>query len=549
MTSTMSDETELDLLRAELARVAAQRDSIAAERDAAIAARANLEKKVTQLEAKVSELIEKLFGRKSEKVDPSQREFEFATAQAQEEAGALPTPPHTEEAPDGEAPEEPAGRTKKKKPRDDHGWRKLPKNLRRETVVHPPTAAELECDCCGGQRQSIGSPEITERLDYVPASLFVVEHVRDRLRCPTCQDGTAIPPLPPTPIGTSKGRPEAGLLAYLVASKFGDHLPLNRLATILAREGFSLSRSTLCDWLRLTAKLLEPIARQVSRQVLTRDVVGMDETSVMVVYNREDPENGTRKGRIWVYRGLPGEVYFKVSETKEKADANGPLATLAGYRGYVQADAAGAFDDVYRDGSRIEVGCSAHARRKFFEARKASPAEAMAALATFRRVYEIEARIRGMSPDERRAARQAETKPILEAFDAWLDELAASPALVPGTPLAKAVGYARNHRVAQRRFLEDGRLEADNNAVERALRLVAVGRKNWLFAGSEQAADDAAVFYTLVAGCKEIGIEPWEYLRDVIKRRAQVPDTDLADLTPRGWRETRNPPAEADPAP
>lgn len=545
MTPHMTHESELARLRAEVARVEAERDAAVKARDAALLAQAALEKKVSRLQEKVSNLLRQLYGPKSEKLhaDEAQRELFEAEAKEEEETN-LPPPPFVEEAPDGEVPPAAprAGKKDKKKGRQEHGWSQLPEALRREDVTHTPTQAELTCDHCGHERVSIGSPEITERLDYVPASLFVVRHIRPRFRCPCCQDGTVVAPLPPTPIGTSKGRPEAGLLAYIAASKFSDHLPLNRLESILSREGFCLSQSTMCDWLQLTAKQLAPIVRQMLRQVLTRPVVGMDETGIRVILRREgEGKEEKRKARIWVYRGLPGEVCFTVSETKAKDDVKGPLAVLAEFMGYVQADAAGSFDEVYKDGKRIEVGCNSHARRKFWEARKSSRREASFALATYRKVWEIEARIRGMTAEQRLAVRQAETKPILDAFDAWLDELAASPALVPGTPLAKAVGYARNHRAALRRFLDDGRLEADNNAVERALRLVAVGRKNWLFAGSEEAADDAAVFYTLVASCRELGIEPWEYLRDVIRRRVEEPDTDLALLTPRGWQAARQP--------
>ncbi len=269
--------------------------------------------------------------------------------------------------------------------------------------------------------------------------------------------------------------------------------------------------------------------------MLSRPVIGLDETGIRVVFDRHDPGNDTRNARIWVYRGLPGEVYFTISETKAKADLEGPKVVLADYAGFVQADAAGAFDDLFLGGQRIEVGCNAHARRKFFEATKSNPKEAAFALATYKKVYEIEARVRDGSPAERFATRQKETKPILAAFDAWLDELACSPALVPGTPLATAVGYSRNHRVALRRFLEDPRLSPDNNAVERALRLVAVGRRNWLFAGSEDAAHDAATLYTLVASSRELGVDPWEYFHDVIKRRAAEPNAPVAMLTPRAW--------------
>lgn len=537
----MTQETELERLKAAIAHLTTERDALTAERDAALAAKAKLEKQVSQLEHKVDELLRRLFGRSSEKVDPTQLFLEFAQSEA---ASALPKPPHAGEAPDGEVPEE--GTKKGAGKKKGHGWGKLPKNLRRETVELLPAPDELSCGCCGGEKKSIGSPEITERYDYTPSSLFVVETVRHRFRCPTCQDGTVIAPLPPPPLASTlesesdRGRAEAGLLAHIVVSKFSDHLPLHRQESILTREGVHLSRSTLANYSHGTAKLLRPIAGEVWRQVLSRPVIGLDESSVLVVFDRKDPKRGTRKARIWVYRGLPGEVYFTITETKAKADVGGPLQLLTDYHGYVQADAAGAFDDLFTSGRRIEVGCNAHARRKFYEARKSSAKEAAYALATYRKVYEIEARVRDALSVERLEARQRETKPLLAAFDAWLDELAASPALVPGTPLAIAVGYARNHRIAQRRFLDDPRLSPDNNAVERALRLVAVGRKNWLFAGSEQAAFDAATLYTLVAGCKDLGLEPWAYLHDVIKRRAADPGGSAEELTPRAWWEARS---------
>lgn len=519
MTTTMAHEPELDRLRAEVARAIA-------ERDAALAAKAKLERKVSKLEQAVDELLRKLYGRSSERVDPAQTLLEFAAEESKE---PLPSPPHAGEAPDGEAPE-----TKPRK-KKSHGWRKLPANIRRKRVEIWPSEDECKCDCCGGRRISIGSPEITERYDYEPASVLVVETIRHRVRCPRCQDGTAIAPLPPPPIEAARGRAEAGMLAHVVVSKFNDHLPLHRQVEILAREGVELGRSTLCDWVKGTAELLRPIAGAVLDDVLAGPVVGLDETGIRIVFDRDDPKNGTRNGRIWVYRGLPGDVYYTVSETKAKADVEGPMVVLAGYAGLVQADAAGVFDDLFLDGKRIEVGCNAHARRKFFEAQKSNPKEAAFALATYKKVYEIEKRVREASLEERLAARQKETKPILAAFDAWLDELARSPALVPGTPLATATGYSRNHRVALRRFLDDPRLSPDNNAVERALRLVAVGRKNWLFAGSEDAAHDAATLYTLVGSCRELGADPWAYFHDVIKRRAAEPSAPVAALTPRAW--------------
>jgi len=540
MLATMTpDHNEIDRLRAEVLRLAAERDAVTAERDAATAALAKatakgvrLEKKVSQLEHKLGELLRRISGRSSEKIDPAQIFLEFA--QGDEEQGP-PSPPHVDEAPDGEVAPRAPGKKRKK-----GGWGELPPHLPRVPVKHEPDAADLVCGCCGGERKSIGSPEITERLDYTPSSTFVVQHIRDRFRCPTCQDGTVIAPLPPPPLGATdpeKGRAEAGLISYVVTSKFGDHLPLNRLVAIFAREGVALHRSTLCDWVREAAALLWPVADCVRRGVISRHVVGVDDTGVRVVYEKDDPRTGTRRARIWVYRGLPGEAYFTISDTKCKADEDGPAAVLSDYEGFVQVDAAGSYEGLFDDGTRLEVGCHAHTRRYFFEARTSSPREAAFALLTYRKIYEIESRFRDATPEERRAARQAETKPILDAFEAWLDEFAASSAFVPGTPLATAIGYSRNQRVALRRFLDDGRLSPDNNAVERALRPVAVGRKSWLFAGSGQAAKDAATLYTLVVSCKELGVEPWAYLRDVIRRRAADRSAPVEALTPRAWWE------------
>jgi transposase len=559
MTATMTHDPELDRLRAENARLAAA----VTERDAALAAlqltatrhaleregmeqlaqqlgkdKAKLEKDLAALDHKYQQLCQRLFGRQSEKVDPAQLHLAFAEEEAREKAEAAATPalPGADEAPDGETPEtppdEPPGKKKLKK---GHGRKKRPPIERREKVRHDLKPEELGCACCGGQKTSIGSDEITERYDYRPASLLIVEHIRPRYRCSTCQDGTIVAPLPPAPI--DRGLAESGLLAYVVASKYADHLPLNRVRGILSREGIDFPRSTLCDWVDQTAGLLEGIADEVYQQVLRHVVVGMDETGIRIVFDKSDKKNGTRLGKIWAYRGRKGEIYFRISETKAHADANGPQVVLLGRTGFVQADADGTFDVLFEDGTRIEVGCNAHARRKFVQAKKSHPVEVAFVLTAFRQVYEIEARLRDATPEARRAARQAETKPILDVLDGYLDALA--PTLVPGTPMATAVNYSIRHRVALRRFLDHGELEADNNAVERALRLVAVGRKNWLFAGSENAAKSAAIHYTLVGSCKDLGIEPFEYLNDVIRRVSTHPASRIAELTPRGWLEAR----------
>jgi len=548
MLPSMKRDAELERLRAEVARLIKQRDTAVAEREAAVAERdaaaaertrlerlaaqlgktnTKLEEQLAKLDLKYQQLCKRLFGRSSEKIDPAQLLLEFAKVAAEDEA--VP-PPYVGEAPDGETP---ADQPRGKKKRKGHGRRPRAKNLPRERIVHEPAPEELLCGCCGEQKTSMGSDEVTERYDYQPASLKIIEHVRPRYRCSTCREGSTVAPPPPAPI--ERGLAEPGLLAYVLASKFSDHLPLNRIRRILARHGVEFASSTLCDWVDQTAGLLEPIAEQVYRDVLSRYVVGMDETGIRIVFDRKNKKNGTRRGKIWVYRGLPGEVFYTISETKAHADENGPLVVLRGYQGYLQADADGTFDVLFEDGTRVEVGCNAHARRKFVvdAAKKSHPEVVAFVLEVYRRVYKVEAEVRGRPPDERLAARQTVSKPLLTQLDEYLDAL--KPTLVPGTPLAIAVNYSIRHRDALRRFLDHGEFEPDNNAVERALRLVAVGRKNWLFAGSPQAAKNAAILYTLVGGARDLGVEPWEYLRDVIQRVSTHPASRIAELTPRGW--------------
>jgi transposase len=565
-TNTMTQDQDLAALRAELERLAAERDAAAAERDAAAAERdaaaaerdaarrvleqtkakfdaerAEFERKLAAVQHRLDQLLKRAFGRSSERIDPKQIELFLAEQETREKAEEA-TPeasPHAGEAPDGETPEVPQEKGKRKK--KGHGARKLPGKLpQREQLVEPPAAARV-CPCCGEQKVPMGLADVTWRLDSVPASLVAVKLIRPRYRCAStsCPSDSTIAPLPPTPLDTLSGRsrPLAGLLAFVVTSKFADHLPLHRLEAITARSGFELSRSILCEWLDATADLLEGVAEAVRDDVLGFTVVGMDETGVRVVFDKKDPKRGTRRASVWVYRGRPGDVFFEFSATKSASSATGPRKLLEGYRGWVQADADGNFDAIFANGRRVEVGCNAHARRYFVKAKDSSPREAAAVLAHYARVYAIEDEIRGKPPEVRHAARQARSKPILAELDAFVDQLAET--VVPGTPLAKAVHYSRRHRVALRRFLDDGVLEIDNNAVERALRQVAVGRKNWLFAGSPQAAKNATIFYTLVGSCKELKIDPWDYLRDVIERVGTHPAARIQELTPRRWLAAR----------
>jgi transposase len=400
-------------------------------------------------------------------------------------------------------------------------------HLPHHRIVHDVPEDEKTCSCCGGAKQCIGE-DCSRVLDFVPAKLEVIVHVLPKYACPKCRDGVASPPVPPKPI--PGGIAGAGLVAFVVVSKCADHLPLYRLEDILTRHGVYLSRSTLCDWFRNAATVLEPLAELQRMLVLRSPVIWTDDTPVTVL-GGEKP--GSSKGRFWVYIGdelYPYSVYdFTMSRSRD-----GPAAFLADYHGFLQADAYGGYDGIYlgSNGSIVEVACWAHARRKFYDARPNAPRQANQVLEWIRQLYDVEDRARDFTPEERQALRQRESVPILDRLETYLDEL--SPRILPKSALGKALTYARNQRAALRRYVSDGRLTIDNNVSERTLRLQAIGRKNWEFLGSEAAGPRAAVLFTILAGAKRHRLEPWAYVRDVLLRLS-AGETDLESMLPDRW--------------
>ena len=266
--------------------------------------------------------------------------------------------------------------------------------------------------------------------------------------------------------------------------------------------------------------------------MLESDVVQTDDTPVLVIDRQH--QQGRRHGFLWAYVGDRAEVAFDFTPGRSRA---GPMRFLDGYRGILQADAYAGYDQIFASGDVIEAGCMAHARRKFVEAEKADPTNVGHVLATMRRLYSVErqAMEQGRDAAARRELRQRESKPLLEAMGPWLRDLHRS--VLPKSPLGKATGYAVRQWDALNRFVDDGRIEIDNNRVERQMRQVAVGRKNWLFAGSDAGGVRAATIYSLVCTCGLLGIEPWAYLKDVLQRIAEGEPVDA--LTPRLWRAAR----------
>ena len=394
-------------------------------------------------------------------------------------------------------------------------------------IPHDLPEAEKTCSCCGGPKTRIGEDESRE-LDFIPARLEVKVHVLPKYACPKCRDGVASPPVPPKPI--PGGIAGAGLVSFVVVSKFADHLPLYRLEDILTRHGVFLSRSTLCDWVRNAAVLLEPLAELQKTLVLQSPIFWTDDTPVTVLGGKQ---LGSSKGRFWVYIGDAEHPYSVYDFTMSRA-RDGPAAFLKDYRGFLQADAYGGYDGIFlgSDGGIVEVACWAHARRKFFDARSNAPREANQVLEWIRQLYDIEDRARDFTPAERQVLRQQESVPILDRIENYLDEL--SQRILPKSALGKAMTYARNQWAALRRYVSDGRLTIDNNVSERTLRLQAIGRKNWEFLGSAEAGPRAAVLFTILAGAKRHRLEPWAYLRDVVLQLS-AGETDLESLLPDRW--------------
>jgi len=400
-------------------------------------------------------------------------------------------------------------------------WDKLPQ-IRHE---HDLPEEEKICSCCGRQMDRIGE-DVTRELELQPAKLEAHIHVRPKYACHCCKAGVCAAPLPQRPIPGGIAGP--GLISEVIVSKFGDHLPLYRLEDILARSGVYIARSTLCDWVQFAAELFRPLYDLQRKRVLQSAVMWTDDTPVTVLGGLE----GSFQGNFWTYIGheQPYSVYdFTTSRTRD-----GPARFLQGFAGYLHADAFTGYDAIFLDSHAAirEVACWAHARRKFFDAVKSCPREAHQVLEWIRQLYDIEDRARTWSPEARRQLRVAESIPVLDKIEAYLAELART--ILPKSNLAKAVNYARNQWEALRRYTEDGRLTIDNNVSERTLRHQAIGRKNWLFLGSEAAGPRAAVLCTILAGAKRHRIEPWRYVRELLLR-LHADDPRLEEMLPDRW--------------
>lgn len=470
------------------------------------------DRRIDQLYSQLDLLKRHLFGRRSEKLDPGQMALELGEL-------FIPEVEEREEA----GPAEPLSQG----PHRGHGRRRLPAQLPRVRLEYDLTQEEKICGECQKTLVRIGE-EVSEQLEYVPASFFVREHVRLKYACSHCEGHVAVGTAAAQPI--DKGLPGPGLLAHVLTSKYADHLPLNRLEGIFARHGVELTRSTMCDWVAASAQLLASVVEVMKQEVLASRKIHTDDTPVPVL---DKAREVTRTGRLWVYLGDADHEAVVFEYTPDRS-RDGPQRFLDGYRGYLQADAYAGYDGIYAGQEVVEVACWAHARRKFFDALKSDARRSQIALAFIRHLYDVERRGRDLDEPSRRALRQSESGPVLAELQIWLAEQ--GHAVLPKSPLGMAIGYARAQWGALTRYLEDGILDIDNNAAERALRRVAVGRKNWLFAGSDAGGRRAATVYSLIASCARLKINPYGYLRDVLERLPTHSPDALAELTPKAWK-------------
>ncbi len=475
---------------------------------------------IEKMRLELAHLKRMKFGRSSEQLDEKIAQLEFSLEELEANEAAMPALPTSVAGSQARAPRKP-----------------LPAHLPREVVSHEPSGGICQCAECGGKLHLLGE-DTSEVLEYVPGHWKVFKHVRAKYSCGKCQKIVQAA-APSRPIERSFAGP--GLLAHIAVSKYCDHLPLYRQSQIYARDGIELERATMAEWIGATQALLDPLHEALARYVLGAEKLHADDTPIPVLA----PGTGkTKTGRLWTYvrddrpagSHDPPAVLFRYSPDRK---GERPRQHLKAFRGILQADAYAGFNGLYdRTVEPLqEAACWAHSRRKFFDLHAATESPvAREALERIAILYQIEADIRGKPPDARRAAREERAAPLLKSLYDWLRATVRETS--KKSELARAIGYTLSRWQALTRYCHDGRIEIDNNAAERALRAVALGRKNFLFAGSDAGGERAAAFYSLIGTAKLSGLDPEAYLREVLRRIAEHPINRIDELLP--WNLAQN---------
>jgi transposase len=477
-----------------------------------------------------------IFGRKSEKLTRELEQLELRLEELETTQAADQAAEETAAAEQQSAPKPDSAR-RASRPRR----KPLPEDLPREVIMHMPE--HESCPCCGGELRQFGE-DASEQLERIPATFKVIRHVRPKFACSAC-DRVVEAPAPSRPIAYGLAAPN--LLAHVLVSKFADHQPLYRQSEIFAREGIDLDRSTLAGWVGAASELVAPLVDEIRKHVLAGPKIHADDTPVPVLA----PGNGkTKTGRLWTYvrddrpagQTTAPAVWFAYSVDRR---GEHPRQHLKNFSGALQADAYSGLRHLYEGGRIYEVSCWAHARRKFHDIhvthRSPITTEALNRIGA---LYAIEEQVRGKPPDVRCSVRQDQARPLLEDFRRWMEKMRTS--LSRKSDTAGAIAYALSHWRALTRYVDDGLLEIDNSAAERALRAVSIGRKNYLFFGADSGGERAASFYSLIGTAKLNGIDPAFYLRTVLARIAEHPINRIGELLP--WNVAANlqsEPAEA----
>ncbi len=484
---TVELQAALDARQAEEAKLKATLDAQQAE--------------AARLQAELQILKMKLFGRRSEK------------------SGRKPDEPTNQEIQEEQKP------PKKKNKRNGGGRDALPPHLPRVTTVVDVPEEEKVCPCCGKRMKPIGV-DVSEKLDAKPIELFVRRTERPRYACGTCKSGVVQAPMPAQTL--PKTNCTSGLAALLMLWKYEDHLPLNRLERILCRSHIDLDRGRMCEWLMTVGDLVEPLVDRMEGCIIASGYACADETRLPM-----QAPGHTKQCWLWASRGLDGLAPYTVFRFSETRGASGLPAAYKTFNGRLMTDAYAVYDKITAELETITLhGCLVHARRKFVEAKDAGDCAAQEAIAIIADIYEVENLARDLPPDERLALRLERSAPQFDRLKEWLGR---HSDCVPKSPLGKAVNYTLDRWPCIIRALEDGRMPIDNNALERDIRPIALGRKNWLFAGSPRGGKMAAVFFSLIESCKRAGHNTFEYISDVLSRIGQHPANRLDELLPDKW--------------
>lgn len=466
------------------------------------------EQEIDKLHHLLVQAKKNLYGKKSEKLSESEQQELFAFAPTQEEA---PEPVI-----------EVKGHARKTRTK-----RELPESLPRERIEY-----DLDSPCCPGcdREMPVIGEEISEELEFIPASFKVIEHVRIKRACGSCKNGVYVPTLPPEVKPLERRQAGAGLLSQILVSKYQDHQPLYRQEQIFKRHGITLPRRLMCGWVAGAVELLMPIYEALKKELLSENYLQGDETTLKV----QDPEvqGKLHTGYLWSILGPPNRVLFHYAESRA---GEVPRELLMDFKGRLQTDAYAGYNPVFLPDACERIACMAHIRREFIEAQSSSKSAAGKVLMLIAELYKLERSLKDRSVEERCERRKKKAFPILKKLYRLLRQQRKST--LPQSIYAKALNYAWEQRVAMLRYLRDGRYEIDNNLIENQMRPVALGRKNYLFAGSHEGAKRAAVLYSLLNTCKLNGINSFEYLRHVL-RRVHTPGVSVQELLPHRWKPT-----------